>query len=64
MRFLETSGLFGSLTLRTLDAATASKIAGADHDIGDTFTGTVVDAQIVIAHMTDVLDRLIDLNAG
>lgn len=64
MRFLETSGLFGSLTLRTLDAATATKIANANHDIGTTFTGTVVDAQIVIAHMTDVLDQLIDANAG
>ena len=64
LRFLKTSGSFGSLTLRTLDAATATKIANADHDIGTTFTGTVVDAQIVIDHMTDVLDQLIDANAG
>jgi len=39
LRFLETSGTFGSLTLRALDAKTATKIAAADPDTGGTFTG-------------------------
>jgi len=64
LRFLETSGTFGSLTLRALSAETAAKIAAADPDVGATFTGAVADSQVVIAHMIDVLDRLIDTDAG
>ncbi len=68
LRFLETSGTFGSLTLRALDAETATKIAAADPDPGATstatFTGAVADSQMVIAHMADVLDRLIDTDVG
>ena len=64
LRFLETSGSFGSQTLRTLDAKTAAEIINAEHKTDRTFTGTVSDAQFVIAHMTDVLDGIIDASSS
>ena len=63
LRFLETAGSFGSLTLRTLNADTVDKIAATAGELGTEFSRSTADAQTVIAYMTDVLDRLIGSEA-